>query len=727
MHGLPDQVRLAAYVALLHRLTGKDTLTVDVGGRVIRADLDDTTTFATLRARVAAATERAGQTNEHTDGTYTEPLPADLAARHRLLFDAALAAPDAPVAALPLLTADERATVTAWSTGGDPDALRTAPFVPVHRQVADRVAADPDRLAAADAARGLTYAELHRAAGRFAARLRAAGVRPGDLVAVVLPRGTELVLTQLAILRAGAAIVPLDPVNPTARLGRMLDRAGARLVVTAEDQVDRLPAGVTPVVVDWAALAEGPGIDDVDVHPDQLAYVTFTSGSTGEPKGVALPHRALTSTVAWARRELALTADDRAGMTASPGFDVSVLDTFSALTAGASLHAPAADLLTSPADLRAWLVAQRITVTFLPTPLGTGAIGMTWPADTALRLVHTGGAALHRHPPTGLPFTLVNLYGLTEVGVWSTSGVVEPDAEGTPSIGTPTDRSDVLVLDVAGTPVPAGVLGEVHVGGVGVARGYLGMPGLTADRFVPHPWRPGERVYRTGDRARWRADGTLEYVGRTDHQVQSSGGVRIELGEIESALVAHPAVTQAVAAKVDGRIVGYVTGEADTAALREHVTERLPRYMLPAELIVLDRMPLTPTGKIDRQALPAPGARTPAAGFEPPRTELERKLAEIWRTVLGTEQVGIHDTFFDIGGNSTALIQVYGHLVQVTSREVSLQELYEHPTIAAFARHLGDTNEQVPEPAAPERSGGRDRARLARARRDRVEGSRARD
>ncbi|MFC4857850.1 non-ribosomal peptide synthetase [Actinophytocola glycyrrhizae] len=726
MHGLPDQVRLAAYIALLHRLTGKDLLTVGVGDRVVRVALDEATTFAALRTGVAESTEPE-HTAEHTDGTYTEPLPPDLADRHRLLLDAALAAPDTPVAALPLLTGDERAAVTAWSTGGDPGSVRTAPFVPVHRLVAERAAAGPDRLAAADAARGLTYAELHRAAGRFAHRLRAEGVRPGDLVAVVLTRGTELVLAQLAILRAGAAIVPLDPVNPAARLGRMLDRAGARLVVTGAEQLDRLPAHVTPVVVDWAALGDGPEADDPPVHPDQLAYVTFTSGSTGEPKGVALPHRALTSTVAWARRALALTAGDRAGMTASPGFDVSVLDTFSALTAGASVHAPAAELLTSPTDLRAWLVAQRVTVTFLPTPVGESVTGMTWPVDTALRLVHTGGATLHRHPPPGLPFTLVNLYGLTEVGVWSTSTVVEPGGDGPPSIGSPIDRSDVLVLDAAGAPVPAGVLGEVHVGGVGVARGYLGGPGLTADRFVPHPWRPGERVYRTGDRARWRADGTLEYVGRTDHQVQSSGGVRVELGEIETALVAHPAVTQAAAAQVDGRIVGYVTGAAgvDTAALREHLAQRLPRYMVPAELVVLDTMPLTPTGKLDRRALPAPGERASSAGYEPPRTELERRLAEIWRTVLGTEQVGIHDTFFDIGGNSTALIQVYGHLVSVTSREVSLQELYEHPTIAAFARHLGDTPDPAPEPArAP---AGRDRARLARLRRERVDGSRTRD
>ncbi|MCT2581921.1 non-ribosomal peptide synthetase [Actinophytocola gossypii] len=709
MHGLstPERLRIAAHVALLHRSTGKDSLAVAVRDHVVRVTLDAGTTFDALLTQI---------TESDPSGHVDDRVPEEPTDRHQVLLDAALAAPGTPLAALPLLTGDERATVTAWSTGGDPGSLRTAPFVPVHRLAAERAAATPDRPAAVDADRRLTHAELHRAAGRFATRLRAAGVRPGDPVAVVLPRGVDLVVTQLAILRAGATIVPLDPVNPAARLARMLTVAGARLVVTTDQ--DRLPAGVTPLPPD---PGDGPEVEDVPVHPDQLAYVTFTSGSTGEPKGVALPHRALTSTVAWARREFALTGEDRVGMTASPGFDVSVLDTFAALTAGAAVHAPHAELLTSPADLRAWLVGERITVTFLPTPIGESAVDLTWPAGTALRLVHTGGAALHRHPPAGLPFTLVNLYGLTEVGVWSTSTVVEPGVEGVPAVGSPIDRSDVLVLDAAGEPVPAGVLGEVHVGGIGVARGYLGRPGLTADRFVPHPWRPGERVYRTGDRARWRADGALEYVGRTDHQVQSSGGVRVELGEIEAALVAHPDVGQAVAAQVDGRIVGYVTGAVDAAGLREHLTGRLPRYMVPAELVVLDRLPLTPTGKIDRQALPASGTRAPGAGFEPPRTELERQLADIWRTVLGTEQVGVHDTFFDIGGSSTALIQVYGHLVRVTSREVSLQELYEHPTIAAFARHLGDEPEPVPEPAPVV---GRDRARLARMRRGRVEGSR---
>jgi amino acid adenylation domain-containing protein len=612
--------------------------------------------------------------------------------------------------------------------GADPGGLRTAPFVPVHRLVAERAAATPDRLAAADRDRTVSYAELHVAAGRFAERLRAGGVRPGDLVAVVLARSVDLVLAQLAILRAGATIVPLDPVNPTARLGRMLTQADPRVTVTSVDQRDRLPDGTTTIVPEWET---GPEFDDPPVHPGQLAYLTFTSGSTGEPKGVELPHRALTSTVAWARREFALTEHDRTGLTASPGFDVSVLDTFSALTAGASVHAPDAELLVSPADLRRWLVDERITVTFLPTPLGESAMAMDWPAGTALRLLHTGGAALHRHPPAGLPFTVVNLYGLTEVGVWSTSTVVPPGVTGVPTIGTPIDRSDVLVLDDRGEPVPAGVPGEVHVGGVGVARGYLRRPGLTADRFVPHPWRPGERVYRTGDRARWRPDGELEYLGRTDHQVQSSGGVRIELGEIESALCTHPAVGQAVAAQVDGRIVAYVTGGADAETLHGHLAEHLPRYMVPAAFVVLDRLPLTPTGKIDRQALtasptaPDTAAPLPAAGFEPPRTELERSLAEIWRTVLGKDSVGIHDSFFDIGGSSTSLVQVYGHLLRVTSREVTLYELYEHPTIAAFAAHLEGGAAPEPEPAqAPGRP---DRARLARMRRSRIEGARADD
>jgi hypothetical protein len=328
---------------------------------------------------------------------------------------------------------------------------------------------------------------------------------------------------------------------------------------------------------------------------------------------------------------------------------------------------------------------------------------------------------LHRHPPPDLPFDVLSLYGVTEVGVWSTAEPVEPGHPGVPAIGRPIEGAEVLVLDDELAPVPPGVLGEIHLGGVGVARGYLGRPGLTADRFVPHPTTAGLRLYRTGDLGRWTPDGSLEFAGRTDHQVQSSGGVRVELGEIEAALLTHPRVAMAVATQVDGRLVGYVTGDQgpDTEELRAHLADRLPPYMVPTEYVVLDRFPFTATGKIDRLALPAPAARTSETPYEPPRTDLERQLAAIWQQVLGTERVGVNDSFFDIGGSSTSLIQVYGHLVAIASREVSLVELYEHPTIAAFARHLA--GEPAPAPAEPAKRG---RADLAARRRDRVRESR---
>ncbi len=587
----------------------------------------------------------------------------------------------------------------------------------VHVLVGERTAAAPDALAAADQARSLTYRELDRAAGRLALRLRADGVRAGSTVGVVLARGVDLVVAQLAILRAGGTIVPLDPVNPPARLARMLDQAKPTAVITSPDQLDRLPG--TALTLDWPHLS-APG-DDVlapePVHPDQLAYVTYTSGSTGTPKGVMITHRSLAATVDWSRRLLALTPADRVGMTASPGFDVSVLDAFSALVSGASVHAPDGGLLSSPADLRRWLLAERITVCFLPTPVGETALGMSWPADCALRLLHVGGAALHRHPDRGLPFDVLNLYGLTEVGVWSTYARLEPGRVGVPPIGRPVDGAEVLLLDERLRPAP---VGEVYLGGIGTARGYLGNPGLTADRFVPHPWAAGERLYRTGDRARRRPDGDLDFIGRTDHQVQGSGGVRIELGEIEAALVAHPDVGQAIVTPVDGRLVAYVTGAPDADALRAHLAERLPRYMLPDDYTALDRFPLTATGKIDRNALPELARRTGSAPYAPPATALQEQLVGIWQTVLGLDRVGIHDSFFDIGGNSMSLVQVYGHLTRIASREVSLVELYEFPTIAAFSRYLEDDHPRPEAPAEPVR---RDRAALARQRRGRIEES----
>ncbi|MBB5958235.1 amino acid adenylation domain-containing protein [Saccharothrix tamanrassetensis] len=604
---------------------------------------------------------------------------------------------------------------------------------PVHVLVAERAAAAPEAPAAADDARSLTYRELDLAAGRLAARLRAEGVRAGSTVGLVLARGVDLVVAQLAVLRAGATIVPLDPVNPPARLARMLDQAAPTVVITGPDQLGRLPGKA--LTLDWRRLS-APGGEVVapePVHPDQLAYVTYTSGSTGTPKGVMITHRSLAHAVDWSRRLLALTPADRVGMTASPGFDVSVLDSFAALASGAGLHAPDGELLSSPADLRRWLLAERITVCFLPTPVGETALGMPWPPDCALRLLHIGGAALHRHPDRGLPFDVLNLYGLTEVGVWSTCARLEPGRDGVPPIGRPVDGAEVLVLDDRLRPAR---VGEVYLGGVGTARGYLGNPGLTADRFVPHPWAAGERLYRTGDRARLRPDGELDFIGRTDHQVQGSGGVRIELGEIEAALVAHPEVGQAIVTMVDGRLVAYVTGGPDADALRAHLAARLPRYMLPDDYAVLDRFPLTATGKIDRNALPALARRATSAPYEPPGTELQRQLVGIWQSVLGLDRVGIHDSFFDIGGNSMSLVQVYGHLTRIASRDVSLVELYEFPTIAAFSRHLENGHDRpvrthdgrpVDGPEPPAEPVRRDRARLARQRRDRIEESGARD
>ncbi|WP_433260452.1 non-ribosomal peptide synthetase [Actinosynnema sp. CS-041913] len=584
--------------------------------------------------------------------------------------------------------------------------MRDLAASPIPDLISERTAAAPDALAAADGTRSLTYRELDLAAGRLAVRLGAEGVRAGSAVGLVLARGVDLVVAQLAILRAGATIVPLDPVNPPARLARMLDQAAPAVVVTSPDQLDRLPGNA--LTLDWRRLSATGGevVPPAPVHPDQLAYVTYTSGSTGTPKGVMITHRSLAATVDWSRRLLALSPADRVGMTASPGFDVSVLDTFAALAAGASVHAPDGGLLSSPADLRRWLLAERITVCFLPTPVGETALGLEWPPDCALRLLHVGGAALHRHPDRGLPFDVLNLYGLTEVGVWSTYARLEPGRAGVPPIGRPVDGAEVLVLDEQLRPAR---VGEIYLGGVGTARGYLGSPGLTADRFVPHPWAAGERLYRTGDRARVRPDGDLDFLGRTDHQVQGSGGVRIEPGEIEAALVAHPEVGQAVVTAVDGRLAAYVTGTPDTEALRAHLAARLPRYMVPDDYTALDSFPLTATGKIDRNALPEIARRAASAPYEPPGTALQQQLAGIWQTVLGLDRVGIHDSFFDIGGNSMSLVQVYGHLTRIASRDVSLVELYEFPTIAAFSRHLENGGPEAPaEPV-------RDRARSARA------------
>ncbi|WP_328609015.1 amino acid adenylation domain-containing protein [Amycolatopsis sp. NBC_00345] len=596
---------------------------------------------------------------DYRTDVYDAATVESAAARYVRVLAAALDAPDTPVSRLPLLSAAEHRTLTHERQPGEA-------ATPVETLIAAQVRAAPHAVAVRTADGELTYGDLDRRAGEVAGRLREAGARPGTLVATLLPRGAELVIAHLAILKSGATCVPLDPAQPPARLASILDEAGPLVTLADLDNVraTRLPGN-------------GPG---------DAAYVVHTSGSTGRPKGVVVERAGLANLVAWHHREFGLGPGDRATMIAAPGFDASLWEIFAALTAGATLEVPPAELLHSPDELREWLSERRITTTFLPTPLLENIL--PWTAGHAPRSVLTGGDRLHAVPGP-LPFRLVNNYGPTECTVVATSGTVGPDG-GLPTIGHSLPGIDAFVLDAELQLVPDGVTGELYLGGTGLARGYLGRPSLTADRFVPHPFaeRPGQRLYRTGDLVRRRPGGALEFLGRNDAQVQVRG-FRVEAGEIENVLRTHPRVRDAVVVPDGNGLTAYLVGADGLAPseLHEHTGRALPQYMRPHRYFVLPGFPLNSNGKVDRTALDAGAAelRPDRPGFT---TGAEELVARVWSAVLGHDAFGRDDNFFDVGGHSLLLTTVSARLRRELGHAVPVTDLYAHPTVAGFARHL---------------------------------------
>ncbi|HSF43683.1 MAG TPA: non-ribosomal peptide synthase/polyketide synthase [Thermoanaerobaculia bacterium] len=550
----------------------------------------------------------------------------------------------------------------------------------------------------------LTYRELDSLANRIAHHLLALGLGAEARVGLCLDRTPEMVAALLGVLKAGAVYVPLDPSFPRERLALIAEDAGLALRITRESLLDRLPESGTGVVCldrDAALLAERPSTRPaVPCRPESLAYVLYTSGSTGRPKGVAVPHGAVVNFLASMRRRPGLSAGETLLAVTTLSFDIAVLELLLPLTVGARVALVGRDTALDGVRLARALEAA-----------GAGAMQATpatwrllleagWKGAEGFRAL-CGGEAL----PAALAEALLarsgelwNLYGPTETTVWSSvHRVVAPVAPAAPvSLGKPVDNTEIHLLDGRLAPVPVGSVGELYIGGTGVARGYLGRPDLTAERFVPHPFGDaGSRLYRVGDLARRRGDGTLEFLGRADHQVKVRG-FRIEPGEIEAALVRHPAVSEAVALAVPGdgsgeaRLVAYVTavpaGGLDVSGLRGFLQESLPGYMVPSAFVLLPELPRTPNGKVDRRALPAPGA--PAAAGEPaasPRTPVEELVAEIWAEVLGVGSVGREEDFFALGGHSLLAIRVLSRVGKAFGVELPLRELFGAPTVAGLA------------------------------------------
>ncbi|HXM54493.1 MAG TPA: amino acid adenylation domain-containing protein [Candidatus Dormibacteraeota bacterium] len=619
--------------------------------------------------------------------------------RLRTLLAAVATGPSRRLSALPLPTAEERELVRTWNRTAAP-----LPATTVHGLVAERAALRPDAPALTFAGRDVPYGELEAGANRLARHLVAAGVRPRSIVAVCLDRGPELLSCLLAVLEAGGAYLPLDPAYPPERLALMLADSGAGHVVTTSHLRARLPEALPPLVLldgDAPAIARHLArAPDVAVLPDDLAYVMYTSGSTGRPKAVMVPHRAVVRLVRGAGHAR-MGADEVFALVAPASFDAATLEVWGALCNGARL-AILPPGLHGPAELAAFLREHRVTVVWLTAGLFNQVAELAPEAFAGLRQVLTGGEPLSpihaRMALAAFPgLRIGNGYGPTECTTFTS--VHEPltlaDLDGVAPIGRPIGNTRCRVLDRLGREVPVGVPGELHVGGPGLARGYLGRPGLTAERFVPDPApeRPGDRLYRTGDRVRWLPTGELEFGGRLDDQVKIRGH-RVEPGEVEATLRQAPGVTDCAVVAFDSpvgrRLAAYVAGvdESRLPELRERLAARLPEYMLPATWQLLDRLPRNANGKVDRRALPAPAAASPAGRSPAPRTELEERVAGAWRATLQVQAVGIDDGFFDAGGNSLLLVRLQAELERVVGRQMSLVDLLREPTVRRQAAAL---------------------------------------
>jgi amino acid adenylation domain-containing protein len=575
----------------------------------------------------------------------------------------------------------------------------------VPQLVAEQAAAKPGAIAVATAKERLTYAELDSQANALAHRLRLFGVGPDVVVGLCSERCPAMVVGALGILKAGGAYLLLDPAYPSERLAFKLLDAEVPVVVTSESQTIRVPAGpwrVISVDSEMPQLVNHP--PEAQVSPtkaEHLAYVVYTSGSTGSPKGVAITHESLLNLVFWHRQAFDVTREDRASHLAGLSFDAAVWELWPYLTAGATVHLAPEFVRQSPESLRDWLVASRITISFVPSPLAERMLVLEWPPETALRLLLTGGDTLHHYPPVDLPFDLVNNYGPSECTVVATSGIIRGDARpaSEPPIGRAITNTQIYILDQHLKQVPAGEVGEMYIGGVGLARGYLNRPDLTAERFVPNPFSPvpGNRLYRTGDLARCSPDGQIIFLGRIDDQIKVRG-FRIEPGEIIAALNSHPEIQESFivtreAAACDKQLVAYivpVNAQITDAALREFLRKTLPDFMVPAVFVPLPALPLGPHGKVDRLALPVPDAENILRDtvYHSPRSPAERKVAKIVAQLLGLAQVGADDNFFTLGGHSLLGTQLIARLRQAFGVELPLRSLFEASTVAKLAAEV---------------------------------------
>jgi amino acid adenylation domain-containing protein len=704
---------------------------------------------------------------EYNTDLFDEPTVTRMLGHFQTLLEGVVANPGIKISELPLLPPGEREQMLVeWN--------RTRAEFPrdkcLHELIEEQARRTPDAVAVVFEDEQLTYRELDRRGDRLAAELRTAGVGPEVRVGICMERSLEMMVGLLGILKAGGGYVPLDPAYPMERLAFMLEDSRASVLLTQPSLRDRFNFEISNLQVlcesetrhESRARTRTKNEDeqtDSTPHSDCLAYVLYTSGSTGRPKGVMVTHRNVVNFFTGMDRVLglqpgvgrAVRQDAKAVVwlaVTSISFDISVLELFWTLARGFKVVIQPDEKRFRPVsrseerfpDGRRASVAEQIVrhgVTHLQcTPSLAGALALAPESLEAMRLLDKlllGGEALPvplaQKLRQVLRGELINMYGPTETTVWSATHRVAETGNVIP-IGRPIANTAIYILDKNRQPVPAGVPGEIFIGGEGVARGYLNQPELTAERFIPNPFGDksetgAPRLYRTGDLGRFRADGTIEFLGRRDHQVKIRGH-RIEPGEIESTLARHPAVREAVVmaredSRGDRRLVAYAVLKAEIAAdeLRRFLTDKLPEAMMPSAFVFLEKLPLTPNGKVNRKALPAPPESRPDSGtaYVAPRTKRESAIAGVWQELLHVEQVGLHDNFFDLGGHSLLVVQVQAVLRDRLGIDLPVVKLFQYPTVHSLAGFLNE-----PGPVSTETFNGRGRRKQAAlARRSRQE------
>ena len=734
-----QELAIAAAAAYQFRMTTTGDLVLDVESELVRVRVRPEMTFADLVGGATAPGTGAPPVSARVVFSAPEPVagPAfvfthrdgrlqaevtgapEHAGRLQCFTERLLADPTVPVGDVDLLTpAELDRLMNEWN-----DTAHDVPALTLPELVEANVAAHPDRLAVKHGAERLTYAELNARANRIARLLLDDGAGPGDIVAMVLPRSIDYVVTALAVVKTGAAYLPVDTSYPVERITQVLTDARVGHVVTTDELTDSVLVDTDRIALDTEgtaerlAAADPANPTDADrrepLTPDLPAYVLYTSGSTGRPKGVVIAHRAITNRLCHMQHQIPLGPDDRLLQKTPAGFDVTVREVFWPLLAGAAIVVADPDGHRDPAYIAETIVAEGITIThFVPSGLKVFLAEPDAARCTSLRRVVCGGEALPAELQSWfasvLPADLYNVYGPTEAAVDVTSMLCPRDPKPGPVlIGRPVWNTRLYVLDERRRQLPAGVTGELYLAGVQLAEGYLGRPELTAERFVDDPFgEPGDRMYRSGDAARWRADGVIEFFGRLDHQVKIRG-VRVELEEIESVLLRDGQLSQAVCVvredrSGEQRLVAYVvpaTGaEPDIDKLRTQTAAALPEYMVPAAFVVLDTLPLTANEKLDRDALPEPETTVAPVGRMPATPE-EVLVAAVFVELLDLPSVGVEQNFVELGGNSLLAARLVNGIHERSGVRLRVRQVLENPTVASLAALIG------PRTAVPQERG----------------------